>query len=151
MDWVLNLFKTCFCVDTNFLMMCLCKFCCKVWHMGLCGFCFSKCLGLNFSLLQMSTFFLNHLNFIYFYIAIWLRDTLVSCRGWFGCDVSLRILVCYLVFVFVDNNKCGCQCECAWHVNMCIVFCAIIPRNLGMKNQYFCAIEKVSEAMIFFF
>jgi hypothetical protein len=62
--------------------------------MGLRGFCFSKCLGLNFCLLQMRIYILNHLNLIYFYIVIWLRDTLVSYRGWFGCDVSLRFGFC---------------------------------------------------------
>jgi hypothetical protein len=54
--------------------------------MGLCGFWFLRCLGLNFYLLQMSTFFFE------------------SYRGWFGCDVSLRILVCYLVYIVCGQH-----------------------------------------------
>ncbi len=70
-------------------------------------FLFFKVFGFEFLSIANEYIFFESLNFIYFHIAIWLRDTLVSFRGWFGCDVSLRILVCYLVFVFVDNISVG--------------------------------------------
>jgi len=38
--------------------------------MGLCDFCFSKSLGLDFCVLQMSTFFFRITKKINFYIAI---------------------------------------------------------------------------------
>jgi hypothetical protein len=115
---------------------------------GFVWFLFFKVFGFGFFCITNEYSFFESLIFFFSTLLFWLRDALFSYRGCFGCDVLLRILVCYLVFVFVDNNKCGCQCNSAWHVNMCVVFCAIIPRNLGTKNQYFCAIEKVPEAIL---
>jgi hypothetical protein len=77
----------------SFFVVCLCKFCCKVRHTSLCGFCFASFWAWIFMCCKWIHLFV------------------------FGCDALLMVVVCYLACVFVDNYRCGHQCGNAWHLH----------------------------------
>jgi hypothetical protein len=57
----------------RFFVVCLCKFCCTVWHTSLCGFCFASFWAWIFMCCK------------------WI------CLFVFGCDALLMVVVCYLL------------------------------------------------------